>query len=249
MKIMGKIIAIGGGEIGRPGTKVETITIDKEILKLSGKKNPLLLFIPTASNDSESYYEVVKKYFGDKLKCKTDVLYLIKNKYSTKELEEKILKSDIIYVGGGNTQMMIKIWKKLNVDKILKKAHEKGVILSGISAGAICWFTFGNSDSLKFSDQKAKMIKVSGLSIIKARICPHYDIEKQRRPELKKMMKKSKGFALAFDNCSAIEIVNNKYRFIYSNKTANVYKVYWEKGKYYENKIIRSNKFLPLNLI
>ena len=78
---MGKIIAIGGGEIGRPGTKIETTTIDKEILKLSGRKNPSLLFIPTASNDSESYYNVVKKHFNDNLKCKTDVLYLIKNLY------------------------------------------------------------------------------------------------------------------------------------------------------------------------
>jgi dipeptidase E len=208
-----------------------------------------LLFIPTASNDSESYYNVVKKHFNDNLKCKTDVLYLIKNKYSNKELREKILKSDIIYVGGGNTKMMIRVWKKFGIDKILKEAYGKGIILSGISAGAICWFKFGNSDSLKFADKKAGMIKVSGLGIIKGIICPHYDVEKQRKTELKKMMQTIKGFALAFDNCSAIEIIDDKYRFIYSKKTANVYKVYWEKGKYYENKIIRSNKFLPLNSI
>jgi dipeptidase E len=100
---MGKIIAICGGEIGRPGTKVETNAIDKEIIKLSGKKNPLLLFIPTASSDSESYYEVVKKHFGKKLGCRTDVLYLIKDKNTKTEIRNKILSADIIYVGGGDT--------------------------------------------------------------------------------------------------------------------------------------------------
>ena len=75
-----QIVAVGGGEIGRPGYLVETTKIDKEIIALTGKKSPRLLFIPTASSDSESYYEVVKKHFGKRLDCKTDVLYLIKEK-------------------------------------------------------------------------------------------------------------------------------------------------------------------------
>jgi len=245
---MGKIIAIGGGEIGRPGTKIETTNIDKEIIKLSGKKNPLLLFIPTASGDSESYYEVVKKYFGNKLKCKTDVLYLIKNKYSKKELEDKILKSNIIYVGGGNTLQMIKIWKKLGVDKILKKAYSQNIVLSGVSAGAICWFKYGNSDSLKFSNKKAQMMRVNGLGFINGLFCPHYNMEVERKPELKKMMKNTSGIALALDNCSAIEIVDGQYRIIYSKKSANAYITYWKNNKYFENKIKKSNLFSSINI-
>ena len=73
---MKKIVAIGGGKIGQPGYPVETTKIDKEIIRLTGKKNPRLLFIPTASSDSESYFKVVKKHFGKRLGCKTDVLYL-----------------------------------------------------------------------------------------------------------------------------------------------------------------------------
>lgn len=72
---MNKIVAIGGGEIGRPGTKIETLLIDKEIIKLTKKKNPRLLFIPTASEDSTSYVEIFNNYFGKKLKCHTDVLF------------------------------------------------------------------------------------------------------------------------------------------------------------------------------
>lgn len=246
---MGKIIAIGGGEIGRPGTKVETTAIDKEIIKISGKKKPSLLFLPTASDDSESYYNVVKKHFGERLKCKIDVLYLIKNKYSEKELRDKILKSDIIYVGGGNTLKMIKLWKKLGIDEILKEAYQNGIVLSGISAGAICWFEYGNSDSLKFDNKKSNIIKVKGISLVKGLFCPHYDVEKIRKVELKKMMKNKKGIALALDNCSAIEIVDDKYRIIYSKKTANAYKVYWKKGEYFENKITRNNTFLALDTL
>lgn len=110
---MGKIIAIGGGEIGGvlPSGEVlpkETVSIDKEILKLTGKKKPKLLFIPTASNDSEFYYSVIKDYFA-KLGARTDVLYLINKKQSKKSIEEKILSSDAIYVGGGNTLKMMNI--------------------------------------------------------------------------------------------------------------------------------------------
>ncbi len=95
-----KIVAIGGGEIGRPGTKIETKAIDREIIHLTGKKSPKLLFLPTASGDSEGYYEIVRNYFGKKLGCRVDVLYLIKEKLSKEQIERKILGSDIVYVGG-----------------------------------------------------------------------------------------------------------------------------------------------------
>lgn len=239
---MKTIIAIGGGEIGRPGFPIETTQIDKEIIKLTGNKNPKLLFIPTASSDSESYYETVKKYFGKKLGCKTDVLYLIKEKLSKKEIEEKILTSDIVYVGGGNTLKMMKVWRKNVVDKILKQAHEKGIILSGLSAGAICWFRWGNSDSRRFIDPKADSIKVSGLGLVNALFCPHY-LKEKRRADLKKMMKKTSGVAIAIDNCCAIEVIDDKYRIIDSKPKANAYKVYWRGNKYYEEIIKKEKEF------
>jgi len=74
---MGKIIAISGGEIGRPGFKIETEEIDKEIIRLSNKRNPKLLFIPTASNDNQEYIDVINNYFGKRLGCEVDTLYLI----------------------------------------------------------------------------------------------------------------------------------------------------------------------------
>ena len=243
---MKKIIAIGGGEIRRPGTKIETQKIDEEIIKLSGKKNPKLLFVPTASFDSEEYYEVVKKYFGDKLGCQVNILYLIENKLTKKEIENKILNSDIIYVGGGQTSKMMRVWKKMGVDKILLKAYEEGIVMSGFSAGAICWFSFGNSDSKKFDNPEANLIRVKGLGIIKALFCPHYDVEKERKADLKKMMKRNSGVAIAIENCCAIEIIDNKYKIISSKTSANAYRVYWKNNKFYEEILEKNEKLKPL---
>jgi len=251
---MGKIIALGGGEIGRPkktggNYPVETTLIDKEIIKQSGKKNPKLLFIPTASNDSEQYFEIVNKHFS-KLGCRVEALYLIKEKLSKNNIKNKILSSDIIYVGGGNTLKMMMVWRKLGVDRLLKKAHEKGVVLSGLSAGSICWFKFGNSDSRKFSGKSEKLIKVTGLGLIDALHCPHYDIEIERQMDLEEMMKKiPRIVSIALDNCCAIEIINGKYRIITSKKGARAHRFYWKNNKYHEEIIEQKKRFSPIEEI
>jgi dipeptidase E len=116
---MGKIVAIGGGNIGRPGTLVETLEIDLEIIRLSGKPHPKLLFVPTATSDAESYCEAVRQHFGGRLNCQVDILYLINNPQTTKEIEEKVLASDIVYVGGGNTLKMLIEWRKRGLDRVL----------------------------------------------------------------------------------------------------------------------------------
>ena len=244
-----KIVAIGGGEIGRPGFPVETTKIDKEIIALTGKKNPKVLFIPTASSDSESYYEVIQKHFGKRLGCKTDVLYLIKEKLSKKQIIEKIFSSDIIYVGGGNTAKLMKVWRRTGLNKILKKAGEKGVVLSGVSAGSICWFKYGLSDSRKVNDPNVKLIRLSALGFLNASHSPHYNFEPHRKAGLKGMMKKTSGVAIAIDNCCALEIVDDKYRIIYSKKGANAYKVYWRKKDFCEKIIKIDRNFRPLSEI
>ncbi|HSW96332.1 MAG TPA: peptidase E [Candidatus Saccharimonadales bacterium] len=242
-----KIVAIGGGEIGRPGYPVETTEIDKEIIKLTGKNNPTLLFLPTASSDSEGYVSVVHEHFQKRLGCKVDVLYLLNKKVSRQEMEEKIFSSDIVYVGGGNTLKMMNIWRRTGVDELLQEAGNKGIILSGVSAGAICWFRYGSSDSRRFTNPKADLIRVSGLGLIPILLCPHYDVEVGRKSDLKDLMKKTSGVAIAIDNCCAIEIVNDQYRIIDSKLTANAYKVYWKDGKYVEVKIEKNKDFTPIS--
>ena len=249
MKHSKKIVAYGGGEIGRPGHPVETTKIDKELIRLTGKKKPMVLFVPTASSDSEGYYELVKKHFGGRLGCKTDVLWLIKEKPSRRAVEKKIMAADIVYVGGGNTQKMLRVWKVYGVDKMLKKALERGIVLSGLSAGSICWFREGTSDSRRFNNPKADLIKVTGLGFVPALHSPHYDIEKDRRPMLKKIMKRTSGVAIAIDNCCAIEVVDDTYRVIASKTNAKAYKTYSKAGKYHEEVIPQEVGFKLLSVL
>lgn len=241
-----KIIAIGGGEIGRPGTFRETEKMDKEVLHLSGKKHPKLLFIPTASGDSAEYMNVVENYFGSRLGCAVDTLYLIRGNLNMRETEKKILSADIIYVGGGNTLMMMNVWRKKGVDKILKRAARKGIVMAGVSAGSVCWFESGCSDSRRMRNPKADFIRVRGLGLISALHCPHYHQEKDRRAQLKNMMRKTHGVALALDDCTALEVIDGRYRILVSNSKARAYKVYWKGGKFFEERIAATKQFRPI---
>jgi dipeptidase E len=221
------IVAIGGGEIRTRGTAA----IDREIIRLSNKKHPKLLFIPTASSDSERYWKHIQEYFGGFLKCKTDVLFLIKEQPSKEHIRKKILAADIIYVGGGNTLMMMRLWRRLGVDRLLKAAYENGTVLSGISAGSICWFDSGHSDSMSFYNPREwKYINVKGLGLIDGIHCPHYNGRTRgvpRRKDFRDMIGKIGGVGIAIENNCAIEFIDGQiYKVIRSKSHARAYKVY-----------------------
>jgi peptidase E len=95
---------------------------------------------------------------------------------SKERVREKIFSTDVIYVGGGNTPHMMRIWRRRGVDRLLLSAYKRGTVLSGISAGAICWFESGHSDSMSFyNPRKWEYINVKGLGLIKGIHCPHYN--------------------------------------------------------------------------
>lgn len=228
---MSAIVAIGGGEL----KDLETLPIDRVIVKLAGKKRPKALFIPTASNDSMGYWETFQGVYGKRLGCETDVLFLIREKLSQKKIKEKILSADIIYVGGGNTLRMLRVWRKYGVDELLRKAHEKGSILSGLSAGAIAWFRYGSSDSRRFmknGKQMESLMRVSALGFLPFTVSPHHIREKKLRdPGIKKIMQRTPGVALALDDNSAILVQDGRYEILRSQSRVNVKKVFRKKGK------------------
>lgn len=240
-----KIIAIGGGEIGRPGTQIETESIDKEIIHLSGKAHPKLLFLPTASRDNEGYVTLVENYFGKRLGCKVDTL-LLKDEPSYAEIKEKIFAADIIYVGGGNTLRMMNLWRRLRVDSVLQQAQEKGKVLCGVSAGSICWFSYGQSDSWKMINPKNPYIRVTGLGLIPALHAPHFTREPTRHKDLKAIMKRTAEIGIALEDCCALEVVGNEYRILISKTQAKAYKCYWKAGKYHQDVIPQLKEFSPL---
>jgi len=242
---MVRIIAIGGGENGRAGTEYETRQIDEEIVRLSGKKHPKVLFICPKSPFQENYFQQMQKVFR-RLGCNISPLYLDNRKSNKRELECAVLGSDIVYVGGGNTLKMLKDWRKSGLDKILLKAAKKDIVLSGLSAGAICWFRYGCSCLQRNTNDKKCFVRIKGLDLIPALCCPHYDNDTDRKSNLEKMMKRTTEVGLALDNCSAIEIIDNKYRIIASNRKANAYRLYWKNEKYYEEIIEKKNTFSPI---
>lgn len=237
---MGKIVAIGGGEIGRPGYQIETLKIDKEIVKLSNKEHPRLLFIPTASFDSDGYIEVVKKYFGNKLGCKISVLKLTE-KPSRKNIKNNVLSADIVYVGGGNTKFILQQWRSFGLDKILIEAYNKGVILAGVSAGAICWFQYANSDSLRLSGSTHNpYIRLKGLGLIKGIGSPHHIREKDRTKGLKNMVAKYGGRGIALDDYAALIINDGRVKIIISRPRSKITKIF-KKGEKIISQVMTSD--------
>ena len=247
---MATIIAIGGGEIGRPHEDggrypVETIPIDREIIASSRRPRPRLLFIPTASGDSRGYADVVEEHFT-RLGCSVEPLYLLGSSPDHAYIKDRVLSSDIIYVGGGNTLKMMTAWRRLGLDSILRQAHAEGIVLSGLSAGALCWFSKGSSDSRRFTSGNDALITVTGLGMIDALACPHYDVEPARPASLEKMMKRtSRLVAIALENCSAIQVVDDTYRIITSSPDARAYRTFW-KGHEYHHEPLPSWSYRPL---
>tara|TARA_Y100000034_G_C6855103_1_gene388487 strand:- start:509 stop:1213 length:705 start_codon:yes stop_codon:yes gene_type:complete len=226
---MNHIIAIGGGEL----KDSKTLSIDKKIVKLTGKKSPKALIIPTAGEDSKTYFRDFKKIYGGKLKCQVDVLYLINSKLTKKEIKEKILSSDLIYVSGGSPYVLRRVWKKKGVDKILREAEKKDIILSGWSSGAICWAKRG------LGSKKVRVYK--GFGFIDLNFVCHYS--KKFKKVVFRGLKKLNMSAVALEDSSAIEIVGKKYRILTSSKNARAYKLYMDKGEVVEKKLPLDGKF------
>ena len=140
----------------------------------------------------------------------------------TPDLEKLISSQDAIFVGGGNTKSMLAVWRDWGLDKILKKAYETGTVMSGVSAGAICWFERGITDSW------AKDLKIMDcLDFVSGVCCPHYDEEPQRRPTVHKMLqKKSLEACFAIDGGCALHLIDEKpYKAVVFNKRKNAYVV------------------------
>ena len=170
---MKRIIAIGGGEL-RERT---TIKIDEYIAGLAkeraGDKRANALFIPTASHDFMPYYNTFHKVYTGVFDIKTDVALTVFKEPDLEKLKQKFEKADMIYVGGGDTVFMLEEWKKSGLLALIEDAYRQGVVIAGLSAGAICWFEDIYTDSLKTEDG-AQYAMFQGLGWIKGKISPHY---------------------------------------------------------------------------
>ena len=185
---VGQIIAIGGGGFGR---SIYNTKIDKYILEQSSSENPNVCFIPTASAEDKAYTVNFYAVYS-KLNCNPIHINFFQR---TPRLDSLINKQDIIFVGGGNTKSMLAVWREWKLDKLLLKAYNRGAILCGVSAGAICWFRQGITDSWA-----SNLNVMDCLDFVPECCCPHYDGETDRRPSVHDMIKNNK-----FSSCLAVE--------------------------------------------
>ena len=232
---MKQIIAIGGGGFGRI---IKDLKIEKYIKSHSDKSNPKICFIPTATGDDQSYIDNFYKAF-DELSCITSHINFFKR---TIDLRSHIPNQDIIYVGGGNTKSMLAVWKEWGLDIILKEAYEKGIIMSGVSAGAICWFEKGITDS--WADHQAT---INCLGFVKGICCPHYDEEPERIPYVKDILIKNEiDSCLAIEGYTALHLVDNEPAFSVSfgNEDTNCHEVTCKNNEVIHNEIDKTVKVI-----
>ncbi len=209
-----QIIAIGGGgfsEGSEPG-------LDRYVLEHSRRASPRIGFVGTASGDSERYLLKFYARFA-KLDCRPGHLPLFRR---TPDLEAWILGQDVIYVGGGNTQSMLAVWEGWGLASLLRRAGEAGTILAGISAGAICWFESGVTDSAS-----NRLSPMACLGFVPGSCCPHYSGERERRPNYERMVQSEEiqaGYGI--DDGAAIHFVDGRARRVVAGcSTAHAYRV------------------------
>ncbi|MCC5800595.1 Type 1 glutamine amidotransferase-like domain-containing protein [Rossellomorea vietnamensis] len=225
---MKQIIAMGGGGFSM---EPDNLLLDQYIINQSNASRPKVCFLPTASGDAEGYIE---RFYISFSSLTSEPSHLSLFKPSTRDLEGFLLEKDIIYVGGGNTKSMLALWKEWGIDVILRKAWESGTILAGLSAGSICWFEEGTTDS--YGDG---LDTIEGLGLIPGSHSPHYDGEENRRPLYHSFIERGElNTGYAADDGAALHFIDGGLdQAVSSRPYASAYRVEKKDGVITEYKI------------
>ncbi len=163
-----RIVACGGQQLYQPA-------LTRYVLGLTARSHPKILFLPTASGDDPAYLLTFYQQLAG-VSCAASHLALFSR--TVADVEGLIRAQDVVMVGGGNTANMLAIWRLHGVEDALRNAYRDGTILTGWSAGCICWFEAGITDS--FTPDLGPLR--DGVRLLKGSACPHYDSEERRRP-------------------------------------------------------------------
>jgi dipeptidase E len=225
------IVAMGGGGFSM---EPENPLLDDFVVELararSGLERPRVCFIPTASGDAPMYV----RNFYDAFAGKAEASWLPLFTRDRRDLRAFLLAQDAVYVGGGNTENMLAIWRVHGVDAILREAWEAGVVMAGLSAGALCWFEAGSTDSLgpdltPFDD---------GLGFLQGSHCPHYDGEALRRPSYQRLVAEGLPAGVAADDGAALHFVGRDLtEVVTSRPEAGAYRVELVAGNVVETRL------------
>jgi len=192
------IVGMGGGG----DSPAQTRLLYRYALGLTGKERPRVLFVPTAVGDSA---EAVVSWY-ERFEGVGERAHLPLFPWPPENLRELVLSFDAINVSGGNTANMLALWRVHGLDAILREAWERDVVLFGASAGMICWFEAGVTDS--FGPQLEGMR--DGLGFLAGSACPHYDGEELRRPRYRELIDGGFAEGVAADDGVAIHYVGTE---------------------------------------
>ncbi|HEX3868560.1 MAG TPA: peptidase E [Gemmatimonadaceae bacterium] len=217
----GQIIAMGGGGFSM---EPDNPLLDEYVLAQARGSKPRICFVGTASGDSARYIERFYAAFSQQ-SCEPTHINLFDT--PPPDVAEIVAKQDVFYVGGGSTRNLIVIWREWRLDTLLERAWTRGAVMCGLSAGSLCWFENGVSDS--YSKQ---LRPVRCLGWLTGSHCPHYDGEIMRRPAYHQMIKSGDlppGYAA--DDGAALHFVGRRlHRLVSSRPDARVYRVTLERG-------------------
>jgi dipeptidase E len=167
---MFEILAIGGAAFS---AEPQNLALDKYILDQTGKPHPKILLIPTARGDDAEYVAKFCAAYAALDAIPAHLPFFQR----TPDLRNLVMEQDIVFVGGGNTRTMLAVWREWGLSEILQEASASGIFLAGVSAGAICWFEQGVTDS--WAD---RLRPLDCMGWLPGSCCPHYDGEVERRP-------------------------------------------------------------------
>lgn len=222
-----KILAMGGGGFSmEPGN----LLLDQYFFSKSINKKPNVCFIGTASGDAEGYTDRFYEYMKDH---EVTPSHLSLFRAPLGSLRDFVLSKDVLYVGGGNTRNLMLLWKEWGLDKIIIEAYNNGVVLGGLSAGGLCWFEEGITDSIPGS-----LTKISCMNLIPGSFCPHYDGEAERRPSFQNLISVGLKPGIACDDSAAVYFENEKLvEAVCSVSGASAFNVKLVNNKIIEEKI------------
>lgn len=211
---------MGGGVLPADGSDP---ALERYILGLTRKSNPSVCLLATATGDAE---RVIVRFYSTfaRFRCRPSHVPLFAR---TPDLAEVLLSQDVIFAGGGNTKSMLAVWSDWNLPAILRRAWRSGIVLAGASAGAICWFDTGVTDS--WADRLRTM---PCLGLLPGPCCPHYDSEPDRRPSVQRMVARGQlRNVLALDDGVGAHFVGRRLvRTISARPHAQAYRVGLRRG-------------------
>ena len=219
------IVAFGGVRPVRTGIH----PLYNYVLSLVGKERPRVSCIPTATGDASA--DIVQFYKN----CPASISepsHLALFERTVTDIREYLLSQDVIFVWGGNTANLLAVWRVHGVDVALREAWEAGVLMCGASAGSLCWFECGTTDSFDVNELKPLY---DGLEFLPGSHCPHYDGEAQRRPLYHSLI--SQGFppGYAIDDDAAIHFTGTELSEVVSSRVgATAYRVELTDGQVVE---------------